>query len=191
MRRFIPVALICSIFVFLVATAPAQAAPLRPASQAIPQKHNGTVCRTVHSNVHNRTGVICFLINANDAVADQLWQAMVTFQAKSGTLNMVRVNHLDLIVDAAVAESINFRTKLPSSKTTGFISTAWYSVFHKMGLAQTHAYKTCMDWTDGGVACVNGWANSKQVLFQSHRNSPASRQSRRGAGEFNVRVMRG
>jgi len=167
MRRLVPLAMILSAFAFFIA-APAQAASTTSAASAastvIPQRHYGNMCRTVRSTVKNRTGSICVLINANDAVGDLLWQGMVTFHANSGALKMVHVNHLAFVVDAVVMESMNFRNKAASG-VNAFISTPWWSVFQQMGWAQTKSYKTCMYWTEGGVGCVNGWFYSRQVLF--------------------------
>jgi hypothetical protein len=166
MRRLVPLAMILSALAFFIA-APAQAAPARPASAAsatVPQLHHGSNCKTVHSSVKNRTATICALINTNDAVGDLLWQGMVTFHVNSGKLKKVHVNRLFFVVDGAVAEAINFRNK-PASGTNAFISTKWYDVFHKMGIAQAQSYKDCIYWTDGGVACWNGQLNSDTVLF--------------------------
>jgi hypothetical protein len=170
MRRLVPLAMMLSALAFFIA-APAQAAStarsagtVSTASAAIPQLHHGSNCKTVHSSVKNRTGRICVLINTNDAVGDLLWQGMATFHANSGKLKMVHVNHLFFVVDAVVAEAINFRNK-PASGTNAFISTKWYNVFHKMGLAQAQAFRLCIHWTDGGVGCWKGQLNSSQVLF--------------------------
>jgi hypothetical protein len=168
MRRFMPLALILSALALLAAAGPAQAATAQSAastaSTAIPKLHHGSNCKTVHSSVKNRTGKICVLINTDDALGDLPWQAMATFHVNSGKLKLVHVNRLFFVVDAAVAEAINFRNK-PASGANAFISTAWYDTQGKMGLAQAQAFKLCIHWTDGGVGCWNGQLNSQQVLF--------------------------
>jgi hypothetical protein len=173
MRRLVPLAMMLSALAFFIAT-PAQAASTastaRPAgtmstaSTAIPQLHHGSNCKTVHSSVKNRTGRICVLMNADDAVGDLLWQDMATFHANSGKLKMVHVNHLFFVVDTTVREAVNFRNK-PASGTNAFISTKWYNVTNQMGLAQAQAFRLCIHWADGGVGCWKGQLNSRQVLF--------------------------
>lgn len=172
MRRYIPVlAGFSAVLALFFAAAPSQAATASPATArhvagpAIPRSHKGVACQTVHSSRHNRSGKICVMINQNDNPFDSNQiQALVNFTAKSGTLEKVSINHLNLWVNNVVVRSVSFKSRTFRG-TKNFFSTPWWTI--KSGQnAQAGVYKPCMYWTDGGRACITGhWLKGPKVQF--------------------------
>jgi hypothetical protein len=145
----------------------ALAAGLVPASASsgpmVPDTHFGTVCRSGHSSVNNRSGTICIIRNGNDLTGELSSQALVTFSTPSGTLKKVSDNHLQLVnTDSqTVVESNAFVTKSASGRSA-YISTGWYFNALSNDL-EAFVYKPCMFWTDGGQMCFVEWMHSCEL----------------------------
>lgn len=106
-------------------------------------------CVTVHSNVAGRTGKICAVINLDPFVQDQTWQALITFNVRSGHLRKVEARSLYL--------QINGKAKLyrshPHRLASGTRSELATSYIDTSGHLQAVSREPCIIWSDGGVAC--------------------------------------
>jgi hypothetical protein len=160
MRRYWPARLILAIIAFsvVIMAAPATAAPHSPAAS---QPYRGLVCRTVHSNVHDRTGVICAGIAVRGTRHHPKVRAIVLFKPSSGKLTCVSVGHLYLYVDGN-------RVRNESYSACGMVlaiptRNMWDG---DAGVARSGVWHACMYWTDGGHACTGpSWLFSKKVSF--------------------------
>jgi hypothetical protein len=128
-----------------------------------PLTHFGTVCRSGHSTVHNRTGTICIIRNGDDIDLELSSQALVTFSARSGTLSKVSDNHL-VLVDNDTQQTVRYNTFVTkkASGRSAFISTGWYFNTFSNDL-EAWVYKPCMFWTDGGHLCFVSWMHSCEI----------------------------
>jgi hypothetical protein len=145
---------------FAAALTPAAASTSSPDTHiltATPEIHLGQVCKDGRSTVHNRSARICIMVNSSDVTLFSNQQALVNFTANSGTLRLVRVNHLDLItfLTAKNLRTRNFASKKASGRTA-FMTTGWrYNVYGDN--VNARVYNACMFWTDGGKMCFHQW----------------------------------
>jgi hypothetical protein len=159
MRRRWPARLIFAIIAFSLAimAAPASAAPHAPGATASrgPQYH-GVVCRTVHSNIHHKTGVICAAISIKHSHRHRVIRAVALFKSNSGKLTRVSVRQLNLYVSGKKVRSDSYTSAIPhaipGNMWDGAVAPARSGVFH-----------ACMYWPDGSRACTSSPLFSKTV----------------------------
>jgi hypothetical protein len=170
MRRYCakkPKRLIFAIITFSLAiiAAPASAAPHGPATgaNAASQPYRGMVCRTVHSNAHRKTGVICAGISVQGNSAHHVIRAIVSFKPDGGKLSAVSVRHLNLYVNGVKVASGSYST---THGHGGIIITSrpwnlWDGVIVEV---RSGTFGACMYWTGGARACIGAsWLFSKDV----------------------------
>lgn len=158
-------------FMFSAAAAPSQAATgvvaasqaAPKAGQQLPREHDGIACRWVRSNIHNRAGHICVMVNFDDVDLGISAQALLNFKIKSGKLKSVCANHLNFWVSGHLRRSLSNACKKGGGQKN-FISTKWWTLNPAdHPLVQAGVYHPCIRWTDGGVACIKGWLKGPTV----------------------------
>jgi hypothetical protein len=167
MRRHWPKMLIFAIITFSLAimAAPANAAPKGPAASANveSQPYLGMVCRTVHSNVHHKTGVICVGISAGNNRAHPAVRAVVFFKSDSGKLIAVSARHL-VLYQNGIKVAHGLYSSAPGNG--GFVVTTKPRNLWDGGIFEFRSavFGACMYWTGGAHACTGAsWLYSKKI----------------------------
>lgn len=106
-------------------------------------------CVTVHSNVSNRTGKICAVINLDPFARDLTWQARITFKVRSGHLREVKARSLYLRINGK-ARLYRPRPHRRASGTRSYLATSYIDT---NGHLQAVSREPCIVWSDGGVGC--------------------------------------
>jgi hypothetical protein len=173
MRRGWVVTLILAIVALCFVAAPANAAAHRTAATS--QSLIGAVCRTVHSNVHHKTGVICVGMIVQRSGHSRSVQAAVSFVARSGKLKRAWASELDLYAKfTLVTSGIHGAKRVPG----GIILTTRHHNLWDGGpvVVGSSISKACMIWTDGDRACTRGTtlpSNGVRILHESGENGMA------------------
>jgi hypothetical protein len=170
MRRYPVVKLILAVIALSLIAVPANAAAPRSVSSAdsAPWAYLGSVCRTVHSNVHHKTGVICIEVAVQNEVYYRAVRAFASFKSASGKLKGVTARHLVLYLSGRVAESGAYSGK--ATGRTGNLTTRNRNLWDggpnsgAAGPARAGLFDACMIWPDGARACTGAhWLYSKVV----------------------------
>lgn len=151
---------------FALAAGPASTASAAPAGVAVPNLHYaGQHCKTLHSP-QNWAVTICVITNADDALADQWDQALVTFQIRSGSLAEISVSEIYLYACEGFCVKQHPESnvvKFPSGRNS-FISNPW--TLDPNDEIQAVVTNPCVQWTNGQAVCWSG--THKDTTISTH-----------------------
>lgn len=141
---------------FAISAASAATASAAPAAPATPQLHYaGANCKTV-SSPQNWKARICVITNADDALADQWDQTLVTFTIRSGSLAEISVSKIYLHACEGYCVNQHPKTnvvKFPGGRSS-YISNPF--AFDPDDTVQGVAINPCVQWTNGQAVCWAG-----------------------------------
>jgi hypothetical protein len=142
----------------VAAASPVAARPAARAAIATPGLHYaGQNCKTIHSQ-KNYTARICVITNADDALADQYDQALVTYTIKSGGIRKDTLKEIYLHACEGYCYNQNVRKNVSAGvkggKKSAYISNSF--ALDPDDTVQAVAVDPCVYWTNGQSACWPG-----------------------------------
>lgn len=133
------------------------------AAPAIPKLHYaGQNCKTLHSP-QNFQVKMCVITNADDALADQYDQALMTFTIRSGSLAEISVSKIYLHACEGFCVNQNPKSnvvKFPRGRS-GFISNPF--ALDPSDTVQAVVINPCVQWTNGQAVCWPGTHKDKTI----------------------------
>jgi hypothetical protein len=180
MRRYSQVKLIVAIISFSLIgiVAPAHAAQYDSAIKtSAATRYIGSVCKTVRSDIHHRTGFVCVGL----ALRPNSVGAFVSLMPRSGKFDGASAGRLVLRADGITIEAGVHGIERSGN---GFILTTRFTTqFNNLWdggplvgvfTLRSGAVNVCMQWRDGDRACTGAsWLFSKGVRFRTSLSSPA------------------